>query len=126
MQESCSLGSLALLPREGARRIGPRRVRVYFRQVTGSPQRLGGVGPHVAPPLRLSPKWWPATTGNVKRRLSATGPIKEFAARPSGTESIFKIYAESFRGEDHLCRILEEAQAIVSDTLAAPQSKEKT
>jgi phosphoglucomutase len=42
-----------------------------------------------------------------------------FAARPSGTEDIYKIYAESFRGADHLHRILEEAQRIVSDTLAA-------
>jgi phosphoglucomutase len=42
-----------------------------------------------------------------------------FAARPSGTEDIYKIYAESFRGADHLHRILEEAQTIVSDTLAA-------
>ena len=42
-----------------------------------------------------------------------------FAARPSGTESIYKIYAESFRGEDHLCRILEEAQSIVKDALTA-------
>jgi phosphoglucomutase len=42
-----------------------------------------------------------------------------FAARPSGTENIYKIYAESFRGTDHLHRILEEAQMIVSDTLAA-------
>ena len=41
-----------------------------------------------------------------------------FAARPSGTENIYKIYAESFRGADHLHRILEEAQAIVSDALA--------
>jgi hypothetical protein len=40
-----------------------------------------------------------------------------FAARPSGTEDIYKIYAESFRGEDHLRRIVEEAQAIVDDTL---------
>ncbi len=40
-----------------------------------------------------------------------------FAARPSGTEDIYKIYAESFRGTDHLRRILEEAQAIVNDTL---------
>jgi phosphoglucomutase len=48
-----------------------------------------------------------------------------FAARPSGTEDIYKIYAESFRGADHLRRILEEAQAIVSDTLAAaPQQPE--
>ena len=36
-----------------------------------------------------------------------------FAARPSGTEDICKIYAESFRGEEHLKRILEEAMAIV-------------
>jgi phosphoglucomutase len=41
-----------------------------------------------------------------------------FAARPSGTEEIYKIYAESFLGQDHLRRIQEEAQAIVSETLA--------
>lgn len=40
-----------------------------------------------------------------------------FAARPSGTEDVYKIYAESFRDETHLRRILEEAQAIVDDTL---------
>jgi phosphoglucomutase len=43
-----------------------------------------------------------------------------FAARPSGTEDIYKIYAESFRGADHLHRILEEAQTIVSAALATP------
>lgn len=37
-----------------------------------------------------------------------------FAARPSGTEEIYKIYAESFLGEQHLAQIIEEAQAIVS------------
>ena len=42
-----------------------------------------------------------------------------FAARPSGTEDIYKIYAESFRGKAHLRRILAEAQAIVDATLAA-------
>ncbi len=46
-----------------------------------------------------------------------------FAARPSGTEDIYKIYAESFRGADHLRRILEEAQTIVSNTLAVPSQK---
>jgi phosphoglucomutase len=40
-----------------------------------------------------------------------------FAARPSGTEEIYKIYAESFRGPDHLHRILEEAEAIVGEAL---------
>lgn len=42
-----------------------------------------------------------------------------FAARPSGTEDIYKIYAESFQGADHLRRIQAEAQAIVTETLAA-------
>jgi phosphoglucomutase len=42
-----------------------------------------------------------------------------FAARPSGTEDIYKIYAESFRGNDHLRVILAEAQAIVGDAFAS-------
>ena len=42
-----------------------------------------------------------------------------FAARPSGTEDIYKIYAESFQGTDHLQLIQEEAQSIVSAALAA-------
>ena len=40
-----------------------------------------------------------------------------FAARPSGTEDVYKIYAESFRGEDHLERILGEAEAMVGVAL---------
>ena len=41
-----------------------------------------------------------------------------FAARPSGTEDIYKIYAESFLGDEHLQRILREAQSIVDATIA--------
>ena len=37
-----------------------------------------------------------------------------FAARPSGTENVYKLYAESFTGSDHLRRIQEEAQAIIT------------
>ena len=37
-----------------------------------------------------------------------------FAARPSGTEDVAKVYAESFRGDDHLARLLDEAQALVA------------
>ncbi len=40
-----------------------------------------------------------------------------FAARPSGTENVYKIYAESFLGQDHLERIIEEAQAVVGRAL---------
>jgi phosphoglucomutase len=42
-----------------------------------------------------------------------------FAVRPSGTEDIYRIYAESFRGNDHLRRIVEQAQSIVRVALAA-------
>ncbi|MCF5710344.1 alpha-D-glucose phosphate-specific phosphoglucomutase [Pseudomonas syringae] len=42
-----------------------------------------------------------------------------FAARPSGTEDIYKIYAESFVGEDHLKRLVEEAQVLVDSAISA-------
>ena len=42
-----------------------------------------------------------------------------FAARPSGTEDVYKVYAESFLGEGHLERIIREAQAVVADALGA-------
>ena len=42
-----------------------------------------------------------------------------FAARPSGTEDVYKLYAESFRGKDHLRRIQEEAQSLIGKALAA-------
>ena len=46
---------------------------------------------------------------------------------PSGTEDIYKVYAESFRGADHLRSILEEAQAMVTDALAAtPDRSDKS
>ena len=41
-----------------------------------------------------------------------------FAARPSGTENLYKIYAESFRGEDHLAMLVGEAQHMVTRALA--------
>lgn len=46
-----------------------------------------------------------------------------FAARPSGTENIYKIYAESFLGADHLRCIIEEAQTLVSDALGVSAQK---
>ena len=41
-----------------------------------------------------------------------------FAARPSGTEDVYKLYAESFRGQEHLAQIQSEAQALVAEVLA--------
>jgi phosphoglucomutase len=84
---------------------------------------------------KLSPEHIRATTlaGEKIRKILTTAPgdgnaiggvkvISEggwFAARPSGTEEIYKIYAESFRGRDHLERIETEAQAIVSEAFRA-------
>ena len=45
-----------------------------------------------------------------------------FAARPSGTENIYKIYAESFKDDDHLSAIVQEAQEIVTEALKSPGS----
>ena len=56
--------------------------------------------------------------------LKVVAPSGWFAARPSGTENIYKIYAESFRDRAHLDQILREAQAIVDASLHAPQPKE--
>ena len=41
-----------------------------------------------------------------------------FAARPSGTEDVYKLYAESFKGKDHLKLIQEEAQALIGKALS--------
>jgi phosphoglucomutase len=55
-----------------------------------------------------------AAIGGLKI-VTATG---WFAARPSGTEEVYKLYAESFRGAEHLKRIQEEAQALIRRALA--------
>jgi phosphoglucomutase len=62
-----------------------------------------------------------AALGGVK----ASSESGWFAARPSGTEDIYKIYAESFSGKDHLKRILEEAQTIVNRAIAPVSSAAK-
>ncbi len=56
--------------------------------------------------------------GNAIGGLKVTTRNGWFAARPSGTENIYKIYAESFVSEEHLRRIQEEAQTLVSEVLA--------
>jgi phosphoglucomutase len=50
--------------------------------------------------------------------LKVTTASAWFAARPSGTEDVYKIYAESFRGPDHLAEVQEEARKVVSAALS--------
>ena len=51
--------------------------------------------------------------------IKVTSEAGWFAARPSGTENIYKIYAESFRDDAHLAQLLAEAQKVVDQTLAS-------
>ena len=51
--------------------------------------------------------------------LKVTTENAWFAARPSGTDDKYKIYAESFKGEEHLKQVQEEAQQVVSEVLGA-------
>ena len=57
----------------------------------------------------------PARVAHPDGRLAANG---WFAARPSGTEDVYKIYAESFVGREHLARVQDEARALVAAVLA--------
>jgi len=51
--------------------------------------------------------------------LKVTTDAGWFAARPSGTENVYKVYAESFRGDEHLGALIDEAQALVTAALEA-------
>ena len=55
-------------------------------------------------------------------RLRPDAMSEWFAARPSGTEDIYEIYAETFGGEDHLERIVGEAQAMVDGSLGVKRN----
>ena len=51
--------------------------------------------------------------------LKVVAPSGWFAARPSGTEAVYKIYAESFKGEAHLDAVVSEAEKMVNAALAS-------
>jgi phosphoglucomutase len=86
---------------------------------------LGNLSPEKVTATELAGEPIIARLTHAPANRAAIGGLKVvtengwFAARPSGTEDIYKIYAESFRGGDHLRRIQEEAQAIVAAALQA-------
>lgn len=57
-------------------------------------------------------------------RLKVIAETDGFTTRPSGTEDIYKSYAESFRGADNLQQILEEAQTIVNEAMPSAAARE--
>ena len=94
-------------------------------------QRLAALSPAQVVRTDLAGEKIEAILDRAPGNGAAIGGIKVsaangwFAARPSGTENIYKIYAESFKGEGHLRQILAEAQAMV-DAALAPESDEST
>lgn len=86
--------------------------------------RLGKLSPEDVTAKELAGAPITATLTKAPGNGAAIGGLKVttmdgwFAARPSGTEDVYKIYAESFLGRDHLRRIQEEARALVSAALA--------
>ena len=86
---------------------------------------LGSLSPDQVPADELAGD--PITAVTHRRRpatarrsaASRSSPTAWFAARPSGTEDVYKIYAESFRGPDHLREVQFEARTLVASVLAA-------
>jgi phosphoglucomutase len=84
---------------------------------------LAKLSPKQVPAAELAGEPVTAVLTEAPGNGAALGGIKVmtenawFAARPSGTEDVYKVYAESFVGDDHLARVQEEAQAIVADAL---------
>ena len=86
---------------------------------------LAGLAPDAITATDLAGEPVTAVLSHAPGNGAAIGGIKVvaasgwYAARPSGTEAIYKIYAESFQGPEHLQRLLVQAQATVDDALAA-------
>ena len=84
---------------------------------------LGKLSPEQVPASELAGEKISAALTTAPGNGAPIGGLKVisasgwFAARPSGTEDVYKLYAESFRGPGHLAAIQEEAQAIIAAAL---------
>jgi len=84
---------------------------------------LGKLSPEVVTATELAGEPITAKLTRAPGNGAAIGGLKVttenawFAARPSGTEDVYKVYAESFRGHEHLAQVQEEAKAVVSAAL---------
>ena len=112
-----------------AREFGnPVADRVEAAATPEQKKRLAALAPQRIETTELAGEKIDSVLGNAPGNGAPIGGVKVvaksgwFAARPSGTEDIYKIYAESFEGADHLQRILKEAQAIVDQAIASPSS----
>jgi phosphoglucomutase len=102
----------------------PSSTRIDARATPAEKARLAKLAPEAVTASTLAGEPIVAKLTNAPGNGAAIGGLKVvaangwFAARPSGTEDIYKIYAESFRDERHLQEIVAEAQKIVGAALA--------
>ncbi len=103
----------------------PAYDRVEAPATAEQKKRLAALAPHEVQCSELAGEEVTSIISEAPGNHAPLGGVKVsaatgwFAARPSGTEDIYRIYAESFRGKAQLDRIVEEAQAIVDKALAA-------
>jgi phosphoglucomutase len=103
--------------------------RVEAQATPGQKEKLKKLSPQQVCSKDLAGEKIQTIIANAPGNGAAIGGLKVvaksgwFAARPSGTEDIYEIYAESFRGADHLRSILEEAQGIVNNTIGVSVKK---
>src|SRR5271165_2711401 len=103
----------------------PLYIRIDAPATAEQKARLGKLAPEAVAEATLAGDPITAKLSHAPGNGAAIGGLKVatgfgwFAARPSGTENIYKIYAESFKDEAHLEMIVEEAQQIVNNTLGA-------
>jgi phosphoglucomutase len=112
--------------RELERRFGePWYTRIDARATPEQKAKLARLSPEAVSATHLAGEAIKAKITNAPGNGAPIGGLKVttasgwFAARPSGTEDVYKIYAESFADRTHLDRIVAEAQEIVSTTLGA-------
>ncbi len=97
--------------------------RIDARATAAQKQALSKLSPQQVRSAELAGEKIQAILTQAPGNGAALGGVKViadsgwFAARPSGTEDVYKIYAESFQGPEHLRRIQQEAQAIVDEAL---------
>jgi phosphoglucomutase len=105
----------------------PLYTRIDTPTTAEAKARLGKLSPASVAETSLAGDPITAKLSNAPGNGAAIGGLKVatafgwFAARPSGTEQLYKIYAESFRDQSHLDRIVTEAQTIVANALGAPR-----
>jgi phosphoglucomutase len=105
----------------------PQYTRIDAAATPAQKERLGRLSPAAVTATTLAGDPITATLARAPGNDAPIGGIKVvtdhgwFAARPSGTENIYKIYAESFRDDTHLAQVLQEAQAMV-DRAIAPEA----